>query len=256
MPAHAVVSSAEWLAARKALLAEEKAFTRQRDELNRRRLELPWERVEKTYLFNGPTGQESLGDLFAGRRQLLIYHFMLGPGWAEGCPSCSYISDHFAGMMPHLNARDITLGAVSRAPWPEIEAFQRRMGWKFHWVSSAGSDFNFDFHVSFKPEEIEQGDLTYNYAEMGGTPTEELPGISAFFRDPDGSIYHAYSSYARGLDMLVGAYNYLDIAPLGRNEDGLAHSMSWVRHHDRYENNYLVDPLAAYAPPKGSCCCK
>lgn len=256
MPAHAVVSSAEWLAARKALLAEEKAFTRQRDELNRRRLELPWERVEKTYLFNGPAGQESLGDLFAGRRQLLIYHFMLGPGWAEGCPSCSYIADHFAGMMPHLNARDITLGAVSRAPWPEVEAFQRRMGWKFHWVSSAGSDFNFDYHVSFTPEQIEQGDLTYNYAEMGGTPTEELPGISAFFRDPDGSIYHTYSSYARGLDLLVGAYNYLDIAPLGRNEAGLAHTMAWVRHHDQYENNYTVDPLAAYAPPKGSCCCK
>lgn len=255
MPAHAVVSSEEWLAARKALLAEEKAFTRQRDELNRRRLELPWQRVEKTYLFNGPAGQESLADLFAGRRQLLAYHFMLGPNWKEGCPSCSYISDHFTGMMPHLNARDITLVAASRAPWPEIEAFQRRMGWKFHWVSSAGSDFNFDFHVSFKPEEIERGELTYNYAEMGGTPTEELPGISAFFRDPDDEVFHTYSSYARGLDMLVGAYNYIDIAPLGRNEAGLAHSMSWVRHHDKYDDNYLVDPLAQYAPPKGSCCC-
>ena len=255
MPAHPIVSSAEWLAARKGLLAEEKAFTRQRDELNRRRLELPWERVQKTYLFDGPAGQESLGDLFAGRRQLLIYHFMLGPGWAEGCPSCSYVVDHFAGMTPHLNARDVTLAAVSRAPWPEIEAFQRRMGWSFRWVSAAGSDFNRDYNVSFESEEIERGDLAYNYEPMSGTPVEELPGISCFFRDAEGQIYHTYSSYARGLDMLVGTYNYLDIAPLGRNEEGLAHSMSWVRHHDRYGSDYLVDPLAPYAPPHGSCCC-
>lgn len=255
MSAHPVVSAEEWLTARKALLAEEKSLTRRRDDVNRQRLELPWVRVEKTYLFHGPNGQESLSDLFAGRRQLLIYHFMLGPDWTEGCPSCSYIADHFEGMTPHLNARDVTLAAVSRAPWPQVEAFQRRMGWKFKWVSSAGSDFNFDYHVSFRPEEIEQGDLYYNYQEMGGTPTEELPGISAFFRDPDGQLFHTYSSYARGLDLLVGTYNYLDIAPLGRNEEGLAHSMAWVRHHDRYESNYTVDPLATYAPPKGSCCC-
>ena len=256
MPAHPVVSPQEWLAARQALLAEEKALTRRRDDVNRQRLELPWVRVEKDYAFQGPAGKESLADLFAGRRQLLAYHFMLGPNWSEGCPSCSYIADHFAGMMPHLNARDVTLTAVSRAPWPEIDAFRRRMGWRFHWVSSAGSDFNFDYHVSFKSEEIAQGDLYYNYDAMGGTPTEELPGISAFFQDADGEIYHTYSSYARGLDLLVGTYNYLDIAPLGRNEGGLAHTMAWVRHHDRYEGNYTVDPLAAYAPPQGSCCCK
>ena len=176
---------------------------------------------------------------------------MFGPGWSAGCPSCSYIADHFAGMMPHLNARDVTLAAVSRAPWPELEAFQRRMGWKFNWVSSAGSDFNYDYHVSFKPEEIASGDLYYNYQEMPGTPAEDLPGLSAFFRDADGQIYHTYSSYARGLDMLVGAYNFLDVAPLGRNEEGLAFSMAWVRHHDRYDENYTVDPLAGYAPPKG-----
>ena len=255
MPAHPIVSPQEWLAARQALLAEEKALTRQRDELNRRRLELPWERVEKPYLFNGPAGQESLDDLFDGRRQLIVYHFMFGPGWSAGCPSCSYIADHFAGMMPHLNARDVTLAAVSRAPWSELEAFQRRMGWKFHWVSSAGSDFNYDYHVSFKPEEIASGDLYYNYQEIPGTPAEDLPGMSAFFRDADGQIYHTYSSYARGLDSLVGAYNFLDLAPLGRNEAGLAFSMAWVRHHDRYDENYTVDPLAGYAPPKGSCCC-
>jgi predicted dithiol-disulfide oxidoreductase (DUF899 family) len=256
MPAHPVVTGEEWVAARTALLAAEKALTRQRDEVNRRRQALPWERVEKPYAFNGPAGQESLADLFEGRRQLLVYHFMLGPGWSEGCPSCSYIADHFEGMMPHLNARDVTLAAVSRAPWPEIEAFRRRMGWTFRWVSAAGCDFNRDYNVSFEQEQIERGDLTYNYAEMSGTPTEELPGLSAFFRDADGQVYHTYSTYARGLDLLVGAYNYLDVAPLGRNEQGLAHTMAWVRHHDRYGDGYLVDPLATYAPPKGSCCCK
>ncbi len=255
MPAHSIVSPKDWLAARKALLAEEKALTRQRDELNRRRIELPWERVEKSYLFNGPAGQESLPDLFAGRRQLLVYHFMFGPGWTAGCPSCSFIADHFDGAMAHLNARDVTLVAISRAPWPQLEAFQKRMGWKFKWVSSAGSDFNYDYHVSFTPEQIERGDLYYNYQEMNGTPVEDLPGTSAFFRDADDQVYHTYSSYARGCDLLLGAYNFLDIAPLGRNEEGLAHSMSWVRYHDRYDANYTVDPLAQYAPPKGSCCC-
>jgi len=252
----AVVSHAEWLAARKEHLAKEKEFTRLRDELSRQRRELPWEKVEKPYSFDSPRGKVTLADLFDGRSQLVVYHFMLGPGWEQGCPSCSYLSDHFDAMTVHLANRDTTLVVVSRAPLPEIEAFKKRMGWKFQWVSSFGSDFNFDYHVSFTPEEKASGKVDYNYAE-GGFFSDEGPGISVFAKDPAGEIFHTYSAYARGLDILVGTYNFLDLVPKGRDEDGLNFTMAWVRHHDRYAEGYFVDPEQSYVQPKastGSCC--
>jgi len=229
-----VVSEPEWLAARKELLAKEKTFSRQRDALSAERRELPWVRVDKQYVFDAPGGKETLGDLFGGRSQLIVYHFMFGPDWQEGCPSCSFISDHFDGSVVHLEHRDVTLVVVSRAPLPKIEAFKKRMGWRFKWVSSYGNDFNRDYHVSFTPEEKAQGKVVYNF-EPSDFPSDEAPGTSVFYRDDTGAIFHTYSSYARGLDILIGAYNYLDLVPKGRDEDGLPHSMAWVRHHDRYE---------------------
>jgi predicted dithiol-disulfide oxidoreductase (DUF899 family) len=238
-----VVSPAEWLAARKELLKKEKEFTRLRDELSRQRRELPREKVEKAYVFDGPKGKETLAELFDGRNQLMVYHFMLGPGWKEGCPSCSYISDHFDGMKLHLAARDVTLVVISRATLPEIETFKKRMGWGFKWVSSFGSDFNFDYHVSRTPEKDVDGKSYYNY-EMQVSSWEERPGLSTFIKD-GGEVYHAYSTYARGLDILVGTYNYLDMAPKGRDEEGLSHSMAWVKHHDRYGDSNLVNLAGA-----------
>jgi len=243
-----VVSHEDWLAARKEFLAKEKEFTRLRDQLSRQRRELPWEQVEKEYVFDGPSGKETLADLFAGRSQLIIYHFMFGPGWSAGCPSCSYLADHFDGPSIHLANRDVTLAVISRAPLAEIDAFKRRMGWKFHWVSSFGTDFNYDYHVSFTPEEQAKGKVNYNY-ELTEFPSEEGPGLSVFCKDADGRIFHTYSSYARGLDIFVGAYNFLDHAPKGRDEDGLAHTMAWVRHHDRYDPGYFVDSTAPYVEP-------
>jgi predicted dithiol-disulfide oxidoreductase (DUF899 family) len=227
-----VVGAAEWLVARKELLKKERELTYLRDEISRLRLELPWERIEKKYVFEGPKGKQALADLFDGRSQLMIYHFMLGPGWKEGCPSCSYLADHFDGMRVHLAARDIHLAVVSRAPWPEIEPFQKRMEWKFPWVSSNGTDFNFDYQVSATPATKADEKVFYNY-EMQVFPAEERPGLSAFYKD-GGEIFHTYSTYARGLDILVGAYNFIDMSPLGRREQGLKHTMSWVRHHDKY----------------------
>ena len=228
-----VVTRDEWLAARKRHLEKEKEFTRLRDELGRQRRELPWVRVEKEYVFDGPEGKKTLAELFDGRGQLIVYHFMFGPGWEQGCPSCSFVSDHIDGSVVHLAHRDVTLMAVSRAPLSQIEAFRKRMGWRFKWVSSNGNDFNFDYHVSFTKDEMAKGDVYYNY-EMQKFGSEEAPGVSVFYRDATGGIFHTYSAYARGLDILVGAYNYLDLAPKGRDEDGLTHSMAWVRHHDRY----------------------
>ena len=255
-----VVAHDEWIAARREFLKKEKEFTRQRDEISRLRRALPWEKVEKNYEFAGPAGNVSLSDLFGGRSQLVIYHFMLGPGWKEGCPSCSYISDHFDGMTIHLANRDVTLAAVSRAPIAEIEAFKQRMGWKFRWVSSNASDFNFDYQVSITPEEVGKKQVYYNY-EMMQFPAEERPGLSVFAKDESGAIFHTYSSYARGLDILVGAYNFLDLVPKGRDEAGLKHSMAWVRHHDKYGEGYFVDPSQPYVQPEvvkpkasGSCC--
>lgn len=255
------VSHDEWIAARKEFLKKEKEFTRRRDELSRLRRALPWEKVEKSYEFQSPTGMVSLSDLFGGRSQLVIYHFMLGPGWKEGCPSCSYISDHFDGMTIHLANRDVTLAVVSRAPISEIEAFKHRMGWKFRWLSSNASDFNFDYQVSLKPEEAGEKQVYYNY-EMMEFPAEERPGLSVFAKDASGAIFHTYSTYARGLDILVGAYNFLDLVPKGRDEAGLKHTMAWVRHHDKYGEGYVVDANKGYVQPEvvnietsgGKCC--
>jgi len=230
---HQIVSREEWLAARRRHLSKEKELTRLRDALSAERRELPWVKVEKEYLFDTPDGKETLADLFDGRSQLLVYHFMFGPGWEQGCPSCSFLSDHIDGANLHLPQRDVTLVAVSRAPLAQIEAFKKRMGWRFRWVSSYGNDFNRDFHVSFTPEEMAQGKVYYNYA-MTEFDSEEAPGLSAFYKDPGGAVLHTYSAYARGLDMLLGAYNYLDLAPKGRDEADLPWTMAWVRHHDRY----------------------
>jgi predicted dithiol-disulfide oxidoreductase (DUF899 family) len=230
---HTTVSQNEWLAARKALLVKEKEFTRARDALSEARRALPWVKVEKNYVFEGPVGTETLADLFGGKSQLIVYHFMLGPGWVQGCPSCSFLADHFDGAAIHLAQRDVTLVVVSRAPLAEIQAYQKRMGWKFKWVSSYGTDFNHDFHVSFTPEEKASGKVNYNYM-MTEFPSEEAPGLSAFIKD-DGVVFHTYSSYGRGLDILIGAYNFLDFAPKGRDEVGLPYTMAWVRRHDEYE---------------------
>ena len=233
MPSHKVVSQDEWLAARKAHLLKEKEFTKARDELSRQRRDLPWVKVEKPYVFEGPDGQQTLADLFDGRSQLITYHFMLGPGWEQGCKSCSLLADHFDGAAVHLAQRDVTLIVVSRAPWREIAAFKQRMGWRFTWVSSHGNSFNHDYHVSFTPDEMAKGPVYYNYQSQK-FPSEEAPGASVFYRDGDGHIFHTYSAYGRGLDILIGAYNFLDLVPKGRDEDKLDYTMAWVRHHDRY----------------------
>jgi predicted dithiol-disulfide oxidoreductase (DUF899 family) len=233
-----VVSPAEWLEARKELLAKEKEFTRLRDELSRQRRELPWEKVEKGYVFEGAHGKLALADLFEGRSQLIIYHFMLGPGWKEGCPSCSYLSDSFDGVTIHLAHRDTSFAVVSRAPLAEIETFKKRMGWRFPWVSSFGSDFNYDYQVSQTADEHAGGEAYYTYTHQK-FPSEERPGMSVFFKR-GGEIFHTYSTYARGLDILVPTYNLLDLTAKGRDEDGLPHTMAWVRHHDHYDDGKLV----------------
>jgi predicted dithiol-disulfide oxidoreductase (DUF899 family) len=229
---HKVASQSEWLATRKVLLSKEKEFTHARDALSAERRSLPWVKIEKDYVFDTASGKQSLAELFNGCSQLMIYHFMLGPDWEAGCPSCSYLADHFDGAAIHLVQRDVTLVVVSRAPLAEIQAYQKRMGWKFKWVSSYGSDFNFDFHVSFTPEQKANGKVAYNF-DLTEFPSEEAPGLSAFIKD-GGAVFHTYSSYARGLDILVGAYNFLDLAPKGRDEDALPWSMAWVRRHDEY----------------------
>src|SRR5512147_1730947 len=215
-----VVSPQEWLEARKALLAKEKALSRQRDELARLRRELPRVRVEKDYVFDAPEGKVPLAGLFGPRSQLIVYHFMLGPGWDAGCKSCSFLADHFEGALPHLAARDVSFVAVSRAPLAEIEAFRKRMGWGFRWVSSHGNEFNYDYHVSFRKEDLGKKKLEYNFA-LGDLSMEELPGASVFYKDESGGVFHTYSTYARGLDLMLGAYNWLDLVPKGRDEDGL-----------------------------------
>ncbi len=251
-----VVSPAEWIAARTELLSKEKEFTRLRDEISRLRRELPREKVKKEYVFDGPTGKETLSDLFGGKSQLMIYHFMFGPGWAEGCPSCSLLADHFDGSVAHLAARDAKLVVVSRAPLEQIGAFKMRMGWRFKWVSSFANDFNRDYNVSFTKEEAAKGQMYYNYT-LQQFPSEEGPGASAFYKDQAGNIFHTYSTYGRGLDILIGAYNWLDMAPKGRDEDQLAFSMAWVRHHDKYVDGQVVDATKTYAQPKSAdakCC--
>lgn len=230
-----IVSRKDWIVERKALLAEEKAFTKARDALSARRRELPWVKVEKKYLFEGPDGTESLGDLFDGRGQLIVYHFMFGPDWEEGCPSCSYLADHFDGAIVHLSHRDVAFVAISRAPLEKLEAYKARMGWRFKWVSSLRSDFNRDYHVSFDAGDVANGAVYYNYRTTT-FPSDEAPGLSVYRKGESGEIFHTYSTYARGLDMLIGAYNFLDLVPMGRDEDGLPYTMQWIRRHDQYED--------------------
>jgi predicted dithiol-disulfide oxidoreductase (DUF899 family) len=255
MQPYKIVSHDEWIAARKAYLAEEKAFTHARDALSRKRRELPWEKVEKNYVFDTPQGKQSLAELFGGKSQLIIYHFMLGPGWEAGCPSCSFLADHFDGAVVHLAQRDVSFVVVSRAPLSEIETFKRRMGWRFNWASSFGSDFNSDYQVSFTAQEKAGGKVFYNYEFIESFPSEERPGASVFYKNAAGEIFHTYSTYGRGLDILIGTYHFLDLAPKGRDEDGLAWSMAWVRHHDRYDGA-VVDTKASYQEPKSASCCE
>lgn len=232
-----VVSPEAWLAARREFLNEEKEFSRLRDQLAEHRRALPWVKVAPAYVFETPDGPRSLADLFEGRSQLIVYHFMLAPGWEEGCRGCSYVSDHFDGTLPHLRARDVSLVVVSRAPLAELERFKTRMGWRFPWVSSHGTSFNRDFGVTFTSEEVGSGQQVYNF---GTTPPamDELPGVSVFARGADGTVYRTYSTYSRGLDLLIGTYNLLDLVPKGRDEDPEA-PMSWMRHHDRYESTVV-----------------
>ena len=229
-----IVSRAEWLAARKKLLLKEKSYAREGDALAAERRQLPWVRVEQDYVFESPDGQESLADLFEGRSQLIVQHFMFGPGWKEGCPSCSFMADHIGGALPHLPHRDVTFVAVSRAPLAQIEAFRARMGWTFKWVSSFGTQFNYDYGVSFTPEQLAQEKVAYNYglAKFSG---EEGPGLSAFYQDEAGEVFHTYSTYARGCESMMGTYRLLDLVAKGRDEAGLPYTMAWLRHHDRYE---------------------
>jgi predicted dithiol-disulfide oxidoreductase (DUF899 family) len=227
-----VVPRDEWLVARKDLLTREKELTRLRDEVSRHRRELPWVKIDKEYVFDGQDGRKTLADLFDGRSQLIVYHFMLGPGWEEGCKSCSYLADHFDGANWHLPHRDVTFAVVSRAPLSEIEPFKKRMGWRFKWFSSHGNDFNFDYHVSASEDDRANGRMYYNYETQEGV-TDELPGLSVFYKDESGDVFHTYSTYARGLDILVGVYNLLDLVPKGRDENPDA-TMDWVRRHDEY----------------------
>ncbi len=242
MQPNPIVSRDEWLTARRALLVKEKAATRLRDTVNAERMALPWVKLDQAYAFDTPGGRKSLADLFDGRSQLIVYHFMLGPDWAAGCPGCSFLADHLDGALPHLQHHDVSLVAVSRAPLPKIEAYKTRMGWHFPWVSSAGTSFNFDFQVSFSPEQLAQDTVSYNFTEIAVShANDELPGLSAFFKDEDGTVFHTYSSYARGPEELIGTLMILDRAPKGRNETTI---MDWVRRHDEYEG----------APGPQSCC--
>jgi predicted dithiol-disulfide oxidoreductase (DUF899 family) len=248
---HRIVSRDEWLASRIELLKKEKELTRLRDEQSRQRRELPWVKVDKNYVFDAPEGRRTLAELFHGRSQLVIYHFMFGPEWEEGCPSCSFTCDHVDGSLAHLAARDVTLAMVSRAPLAKIEAFKKRMGWRFPWVSSYGSDFNRDFHVSFTKAESSQGKVSYNYA-MQDFPSEEAPGISVFYKDRGGDVFHTYSTYGRGVEPLVGTYMILDMVPKGRDEGHLGFTMEWVRYHDRYGTDEFADASMPYWPETAS----
>jgi predicted dithiol-disulfide oxidoreductase (DUF899 family) len=230
-----IVSREEWLAARKRHLVKEKELTRLRDKLSTDRRNLPWVKVEKTYVFDTPEGKKTLAELFDGRSQLIVHHFMLGPGWEQGCIGCSFSADHIEGALVHLEHHDVSLVTVSRAPLAEIDAYKKRMGWRVKWVSSNGSDFNYDYHVSFTPENIARGKVFYNF-DLHEFQSEELSGLSVFYRDANGEVFHTYSTYARGYEMVDSAYMLLDMTPLGRNETGPGHNLTdWVRRHDEYE---------------------
>lgn len=246
---HPVVSDTRWLDARRQLLAREKELTHLRDQVARERRALPWRRLAGDYVFDTPEGRRTLAQLFDGRRQLVVQHFMFGPDWEQGCPSCSYMADHSDGMTIHLAQRDIAFVAVSRAPLEQIERFRRRMGWQFRWVSSHGSTFNRDFHVSFTPEELATGAVDYNYGPSA-FPAEEAPGVSVFARDDAGAVFHTYSTFGRGVEVMMGAYQLMDLTPKGRDERDVPHKMEWVRHHDRYQ----PQPAAPAARAAGGCC--
>jgi predicted dithiol-disulfide oxidoreductase (DUF899 family) len=256
---HRVVSQNEWLSARKALLAKEKDLTKARDALSAARRELPWVKVEKTYLFDTPEGKRTLADLFEGRSQLIIKHFMLGPDWEEGCVGCSFEMDHIQAALQHIEHHDVTVVAVARAPLAKIEAFRKRMGWHFKWVSSAGSDFNFDYHVSFTPEEMASGEVFYNYRKDKAV-SDELSGLSVFTRNAAGDIFHTYSAFGRGAEEVLTTYMLLDLTPKGRNENGPGFNLTdWVRHHDRYDADGYVDHTGRFQAGKAdagaSCGC-
>jgi len=241
---HRIVSRDEWLAEHRQHLVKEKEITRQRDRLSVERRELPWVEVDKSYVFDGPNGKQTLAQLFDGRSQLIVQHFMFGPGWGEGCTGCSFSADHVDGARAHLESHDVSFVAVSRAPLAELEAYRKRMGWRFNWVSSFGSDFNYDYHVSFTKEDEAKGKAFYNY-EMQDYGMDELPGISVFYKDEQGRVFHTFSAFGRGGELLIGTYNYLDLAPKGRNETGPNFNlMDWVRRHDQYE----------HSAEKASCC--
>ncbi|MDC8012558.1 DUF899 domain-containing protein [Tahibacter soli] len=246
---HPVVTRERWLAARKTLLAREKELTQLHDAIARERRALPWVRVEKDYVFDTPEGPRRLADLFDGRSQLFVQHFMFAPGWEQGCKSCSYMADHNDGANIHLAQRDVTLIAVSRAPLADLERFRRRMGWQFRWVSSHRSDFNHDFGVNFTQDEMTSGKVDYNYVRQP-FPHEEAPGISVFVRDDEGSVFHTYSRFGRGVEVMMHTYALLDLTPAGRDEDALEYPMAWVRHNDRYEAQ-----TSANAAPKAAGCC-
>lgn len=233
MTEHKVVSQSEWLAARRELLAKEKEFSRQRDALSAERRKLPWVKVEKEYVFDTPGGKKTLAELFGRKSQLIVYHFMFDPKWDAGCPHCSFWADNLNGIIVHLNHRDANMIAVSHAPYIKLAAYEKRMGWNFKWVSSSGTDFNFDYHVSFTPAEVAQKKAFYNYRTQDPHSTEHA-GCSVFYKDPKGSVFHTYSAYARGIDMVNGAYHYLDLAPKGRDESGQPNPQYWVRRHDEY----------------------
>jgi predicted dithiol-disulfide oxidoreductase (DUF899 family) len=234
MKAPEIASRSEWLQARTALLVKEKELTRLRDELAAARRALPWVRLDKEYAFDGPEGRRTLAQLFDGRGQLVVYHFMFAPEWEAGCKSCSFWADSFNGITAHLRERDVGFAAISRAPLPRLQDFARRLGWSFPWVSSAGSDFNYDFQVSFRPEQVASGEAVYNYRKIQD-PRSDLPGVSVFARDDGGALYHTYSAFSRGIDALNTAYHYLDLVPKGRDEAGLAYPQSWVKHRDLYD---------------------
>jgi predicted dithiol-disulfide oxidoreductase (DUF899 family) len=230
---HRIVSKDEWLAARSALLKKEKEFTLLRDKLGQQQRDMPWVLVDKEYLFDGPNGKQTLSDLFDGRSQLIVYHFMYDPNWDAGCPSCSFWADNFNGIVVHLNQRDVTMIAVSKAPYSKIGEYKKRMGWDFKWVSSYDNDFNFDYHVSFTAEELSEKKAFYNY-NLQDTHSPEREGVSVFYKDTAGHVFHTYSAYARGIDVLNVAYHYLDLVPKGRDEDGHEFPQFWVRRHDEY----------------------
>jgi len=252
---HPIVPRDEWIAGRKELLIKEKELTRLRDRLNAERRALPWVKIEKQYIFDGPSGRETLADLFAGRSQLIVKHFMFGPGWKEGCVGCSFEIDHAEASLVHLENHDVSYVAVSRAPLAEIEAFRKRMGWRLRWVSSCGSDFNFDFHVSFTEDEVARGEAYYNY-DTQKIPADEVSGRSVFYKDESGNIFHTYSAYARGGEMFLGTYHLLDITPNGRNESINGNLTDWVRHHDRYDTGGTVAATGRYvsAADRVGCC--